>query len=269
MSPHLNGASRIFPIIGDPIKYAESPVRLTQTFADRGQPGVCVPMQIAADDLEVALAGLTATGNVDGLLVTMPHKLAAFPYCATSSHRSQLLQVVSHMRRNADGSWHGDMFDGLSFVKAQVDHGATIAGSRALLIGAGGAGSAIAIELLEQGVHELVIHDPAAERVETLRTLLAGIGTGEVHSGAAEPTGFDLVFNATPLGMHDGDALPVDTSLLTETMFVGDVVAGHGETPFIAAASAAGCRTANGADMVVAGLELVADFMLSAPARTA
>jgi shikimate dehydrogenase len=178
MADHLNGATRLFPIIGDPIKYVESPQRLTRTFGERGYNGVCVPMQVPADDLDTVMAGLAALRNVDGILVTMPHKFTAFAQCATSSERAKLLGVVSVIHRNPDGTWHGDMLDGLAFVKAQKDHGAQPEGARALLIGAGGAGSAIAIELLQWGARELVIHDADESRVATLLDLLSDLGKG-------------------------------------------------------------------------------------------
>ena len=214
MFNQLHGATRLYPIIGDPVRYTESPVRLTRT---------------------------------------------AFSHCATSSQRARLLGAVSVIRRNPDGSWHGDMLDGLAFVKAQQDHGARMAGARALLVGAG---SAIAIALLEAGVSELVVHDADASRAATLRDLLAGPGGGRVIAGPADPAGCDLVFNATPMGMEAGDPLPVDAALLTSSMFVGDVIAGHGVTPFIAAAQAAGGKTADGGHMVEAVQDLMADFML-------
>ena len=174
MSDHLNGATRLFPIIGDPIKYVESPQRLTRTFGERGYNGICVPVQVPTDDLDAVMAGLAASQNVDGLLVTMPHKFTAFAHCATSSERARRLGVVSVIRRNPDGTWHGDMLDGLAFVKAQKDHGAQPDDARALLVGAGGAGSAIAIELLHAGVRELVIHDSDESRVAKLLDLLFG-----------------------------------------------------------------------------------------------
>lgn len=263
MSPTpVSGASRLFPIIGDPIKYVESPVWLTNTLAERSHDGLCVPMQVPEGALDAAMAGLTATSNIDGILVTMPHKHTAFAHCATSSDRARLLRVVSVIRRNPDGTWHGDMLDGLAFVKAQQDHGATIEGNRALLIGAGGAGSAIAIALLETGAKDLVIYDTEESRVTGLLDLLDGVGTGRARAGSPDPTGFDLVFNATPLGMEESDPLPLDASLLTSSMFVGDVIAGHGITPFIAAAREAGCGTATGGHMVEAAQDLMADFML-------
>ena len=219
-------------------------------------------MQVPGDDLDPVMTGLTATPNVDGILVTMPHKFTAFEYCATNSTTATLLNVVSIIRRNTDGTWHGDMLDGRAFVKAQIDHGAQPDGARALLLGAGGAGSAIAIALLEAGVRDLIIHDPDNARVATLIDLVADLGHGQVVAGPADPTDCDLVCNATPLGMEDGDPLPVDPALLTRSMFVGDVIAGHGLTPLLAAAEAAGCKTANGGHMVEAAQDVMADFLL-------
>jgi shikimate dehydrogenase len=259
---HLSGATRLFPIIGDPIRHVQSPVWLTRTFAERGHDGICVPMQVPEGELDAVMAGLTATPNVDGILVTMPHKHAAFTYCSTSTDRAGRSGVVSVMRRNPDGTWHGDMLDGLAFVKAQQDHGATIHGSRALLVGTGSAGSAIAVALIEAGVRELVVHDADLSRVDGLLDLLEGMDRGRARAGTADPTGFNLVLNATPLGMGDKDPLPVDRSLLTSSMFVGDVVSGHGTTPLIAAARSVGCGTATGEHMVEAVQDLMADFML-------
>ncbi|WP_250035280.1 shikimate dehydrogenase family protein [Paractinoplanes maris] len=267
MFDRLSGATRLFPIIGDPIRYVESPVRLSRTFEERGSDGICVPMQVPADDLDAVMAGLTAARNVDGILVTMPHKFTPFAHCATSSERARRLGVVSVIRRNPDRTWHGDMLDGLAFVKAQKDHGARPEGARVLLVGAGGAGSAIAIALLEAGVSDLVIHDADQSRVTSLLELVDDLGHGRANAGPPDPTGCDLVCNATPLGMADGDPLPVDPALLTSSMFVGDVIAGHGLTPFLAAARAAGCRTADGGHMVEAAQDVMADFLLKAPER--
>lgn len=263
MTDQLSGATRLFPIIGDPIRYVESPMRLTATFGGRGYNGVCVPMLVSAAGLDAVMAGLSAARNVDGILVTMPHKSTAFGHCATSSQRAKMLRVVSVMRRNSDGTWDGDILDGLAFVKAQQDHGAQPEGARALLVGSGGAGSAIAIALMEAGVRELVIHDADESRVAALLEVLSEVGQGQARFGPPDPTGCDVVFNATPMGMDDGDPLPIDAALLHSSMFVGDVIAGHGRTGLIRAAEAAGCKTANGADMVEAVQIMMADFLLA------
>src|SRR3954470_14812157 len=198
----LSGETRLFPILGDPIAFVKSPLRLTAGFSARGHNAACVPMLVPEAQLPDVMRGLSLIPNIGGLLITMPHKFAAFGFCATSSERAKLLGVVSVIRRNADGSWHGDMLDGLAFVKAQKDHGAQPEGARVLLVGAGGAGSAIAIALLEAGVGDLVIHDADQSRVATLLALLKDVGKGRVSAGPPDPTGCDLVCNATPLGME-------------------------------------------------------------------
>jgi hypothetical protein len=114
--------------------------QLTRGFERRGRDAACVAMQVPLDALDAVLHGLSLTSNVDGLLITMPHKATMFERCGTSSERAKALGAVSVARRNQDGSWHGDMLDGLAFVKAQKDAGATPERARALLVGAGSAG---------------------------------------------------------------------------------------------------------------------------------
>jgi shikimate dehydrogenase len=262
MLENLSGETRLFPIIGDPIIYVQAVRRLTSGFAARGHNGICIPMEVPAGDLDVVMRGLTHARNVDGLLITMPHKFTCFSYCATSSQTAKLFGVVSVARRNPDGSWHGDMLDGEAFLKAQIDQGAQPEGARVLLLGAGGAGSAIAIALLKAGVRELIIHDTDEARTAKLLGLLSDVGRGRVIAGPADPTGCDMVCNATPMGMAEGDPLPIAANLLTSSMFVGDVIAGHGVTPLLRAARAAGCKTANGDQMVEAVMEVMLDFMM-------
>jgi shikimate dehydrogenase len=258
---NLNGRTRLYPLLGDPIIYARSPDWLSKHMAKRGMNMISLPMEVPDGKLAVVMAGLAATGNVDGLSLTMPHKITGYELCATVSETSRLLGVISAIRRNKDGSWHGHTTDGDAFVKAQIDNGAAIEGKRVLVLGAGGAGSAIVISMLEAGAAEVVVNDMDSARSERIVGLLRGQHGNRVKVGSNDPSGFDVVSNATPMGMADGDPLPLDPARLTSTMFVGDVVAGHGETPLMKAARAAGCRTADGDAMVVAVLDVMCDFV--------
>jgi shikimate dehydrogenase len=221
-------------------------------------------MEVPDGLLGIVLAGLAATKNVDGFSLTMPHKISGYAYCSTVSETSRLVGVVAAVRRNKDGTWHGHTTDGEAFVKAQLDHGARIEGARVLVLGAGGAGSAIVISMLAAGAAEVFIHDEDNARALRIVSLLKENAGERVKVGTNDPTGFDIVSNATPMGMTNGDPLPLDPALLTHSMFVGDVVAGHGETPLIKAARAAGCRTADGDAMVVAVLDVMCDFIQDA-----
>jgi shikimate dehydrogenase len=262
MFEKLSGETLLYPIIGDPIAFVKSPQRLTAELDARNHNGICVPMRVPDGELESVVRALRAVQNVRGLLITMPHKHAMFTYCATSSETAKLLGVVSIVRRNPDGSWHGDMLDGVAFVAAQKKNGANPEGARVLQVGAGAAGSAIAVALLHAGVRELVIHDASPSRLNSLVRLLSRLGRGRVVAGPPDPAGCAMVVNATPMGMSPSDPLPVSAHLLASSMFVGDVVAGHGVTPFLQAAQAAGCKTAGGVQMVEAGMEIMPDFLL-------
>jgi shikimate dehydrogenase len=158
----LSGETSLYPIIGDPIPFVKSPQRMTAEFEHRGHNGICIPMQVPDGALEDFLRGVEHVGNVRGLLVTKPHKNAMFAHCSTSSETSKRLKVVSIAKRNSDGTWHGEMLDGISFVSAMKKQGAKLDGARVLQIGAGGAGSAIAIALLDADLRE---PDPIESRV--------------------------------------------------------------------------------------------------------
>lgn len=264
MTINLNGRTRLYPLLGDPIIYARSPDWLSKHMAKRGMNMISLPMEVPDGKLQTVMDGLAATKNVDGLSLTMPHKITGYAFCATVSETSRLLGVVSAIRRNVDGSWHGHTTDGDAFVKAQIDNGAKIAGARVLVLGAGGAGSAIVISMLEAGAAEVAVHDVDEARARKITGLLKPSAADRIRVGSNDPTGFDIVSNATPLGMADGDPLPLDPAKLRPGMFVGDVVAGHGETPLIKAARAAGCSTADGDAMVVAVLDVMCDFLQDA-----
>lgn len=263
MTINLNGRTRLYPLLGDPIIYARSPDWLSKHMAKRGMNMISLPMEVPEGKLETVMAGLAATKNVDGLSLTMPHKVKGYDYCATVSETSRLLGVVSAIRRNADGTWHGHTTDGDAFVKAQIDNGATVKDARVLVLGAGGAGSAIVISMLDMGAKAVAVHDTDASRAEKLVELLQDKAGDRVEVGSKDPLGFDLICNATPMGMEDGDPLPIDPARLDSSMFVGDVVAGHGETALIKAAREAGCGTADGDAMVVAVLDVMCDFLES------
>lgn len=264
MSEPLNGATRLHYIVGDPIAQVKSPAGVTLAYHQRGHNAYVMPAHVAPADLATWLAGVSLAKNVDAVIVTVPHKFACFDLCATASERATFLHTVNTMRRNADGSWHGDMFDGLGFVEAMRDNGCQPGGRNALLVGAGGAGSAIAHALVMAGVRSLAIHDEDDLRRTTLVGRLAGLGRCAVTHGSPDPTGFDVVLNATPVGMKEADPYPLDVQKITAAMFVGCVITAPAVTPLIALARARGCATMTGADMFARVRDLMVDFLLEA-----
>lgn len=264
MSQALSGATRVHFIVGDPIAQVKSPAGVTQAFHDAGRNAVCIPAHVAPADLAGWTKGVSLAQNVDGIIVTVPHKFSCFELCATTSDRAGFLKAVNTLRRNADGTWHGDMFDGMGYVEALKSKGCEPRGQRALLVGAGGAGSAIAYSLMTAGVKELAVHDADVVRRDALVARLASLGLGKVSAGSSDPTGFDLCINATPIGMKEGDPHPIDSTKFTAQQFVGCVITAPAVPPMIAAARAKGCNTLTGADMFARVRDLMVQFLLEA-----
>ena len=258
----LNGETRVFYIVGDPIAQVKSPAAVTQAMTALGHNCVLVPMHVAPTDFDRFVAGAGLARNLDGIIATVPHKFAAYAHCATASQRAHFLGAANILRRNPDGGWHGDMSDGEGFVGGIRVAGCDPRGRRALLVGAGGAGSAIALALVEAGLSDLAIHDTDIARRDTLLARLKDRSGATVHAGSADPGGCTLVVNATPLGMRAGDPSPVLVDRLTPDMFVGDVITVPAVTPLIAAARRLGCPTQGGGGMYAAQLDLMRDFLL-------
>lgn len=256
----LNGSTRVYYVVGDPIAQVKSPEGMTSAFQANGLNAVCVPAHVAPADLAAWMQGVRACQNVDGIMVTVPHKIAFAQLCDSVSETARFLNTVNVVKRTADG-WHGNMFDGRAQVEALLKNGAVLSGKKAILAGAGGAGTAIAYALVEAGVAELAISETDTARRDTLVERLNGLGKAKVYAGSSDPSGFDVVVNATPMGMKAGDPLPFDGDKLTAQMFVGDVVT-YPDTAWLQKAQAQGCKTSSGLDMFAAVRDLMANFLM-------
>ncbi|HWT39225.1 MAG TPA: shikimate dehydrogenase [Paraburkholderia sp.] len=264
----LSGATRVYFIVGDPIAQVRSPKGVTAALREAGRDALVVPAHVAPDDLAAFFAGVAPMRNVDGVIITVPHKFSAAAYCQSFSEEAAFLGAVNTLRRAADGAWHGGMFDGTGFVAALGDAGCDLPGKRALLVGAGGAGSAIGHALVQAGVASLDVLDSDASRTESLVMRLAALQRGAVRTASKDVAAesFDVVVNASPMGMRADDPLPVDVSRLSASTFVGDVVTKPPLTPFIEAARARGCKTVTGTQMFARVCDRMVEFLLDAHA---
>ena len=261
MLDNFSGATRVHLIVGDPIAQVKSPFGVTQAFEAKGQDAICVPAHVSAQDLTGWLAGVSLARNVDGIIVTVPHKFDSYALCKTASPRAEFLNAVNTLRRNPDGSWHGDMFDGLGFVTAMHNKGYNVKGKKALLVGAGGAGCAIAHSLVLAGVRELAIHDESPARRETLMQRLNSLQLCPVVQGSPDPSGCDIAINATPVGMKATDPSPILIDAITPEMLVGCVITVPEVPPLILAARDKGCLTVIGTEMFAQVRELMVQFL--------
>lgn len=253
----------MFAILGDPIGQVKSPAQVTASLRARSRNAILVPLHVTSSDFDDVVRALEAIRNLDGLVITVPHKFAAFQHCKQVTERASFLQAVNVMRRSRSGAWEGDMCDGQGFVDAILQKGDVLAGKRALLLGAGGAGTAIGYALLEAGVDRLSIHDIDKMRKRELVQKLRQRFDDRVCEVESDPGEFDIVANATPAGMENLQDSPINLERLRPTMIVGDVVTATGETALIRAARSIGCVCSTGHDMYRALQETMVDFLLS------
>jgi shikimate dehydrogenase len=264
----ITGNTKIYAILGDPINQVGSPASFNREFQKRGHDGVLVAMKVAAGDLSQAVAGLRTVDNLAGVIFTIPHKMAAAHLVDELGSNGRLVGTINAARREPDGRWVGDLFDGRGCVAAARDAGHTLRGRSVLQVGAGGVGRAIAFAFAEAGITRLSVSDLDSQRASRLVADVAAafpsVATQQVPPPARPAAHHDLIINASPLGMSETDPLPIPAESLRANMLVIDVVHTPAtiDTPtaLLAAAADAGCQTQNGRAMHLAQITEIADF---------
>jgi shikimate dehydrogenase len=199
--------------------------------------------------------------NIRGALVTMPHKVTTVGLLDEVLPTAAIAGSCNAVRRLPDGRLQGDMFDGEGFVRGIKRKGFEPKGRRALVVGAGGVGCAIAASLAAAGVLEMEVFDVHAESATGLaQRLMQHYPAMTVRTGSNDPAGYELLVNASPMGMNDGDPLPVDMSHVDPSTFVGEVVMKTDMTAFLKAAQARGCCIQIGSDMLFEQIPAYLEF---------
>ncbi|MGH8788763.1 MAG: shikimate dehydrogenase family protein [Cupriavidus necator] len=247
----INGKTTLIPHLGYPTESFKAPMIYNPWFAQQGIDAVVVPMGVKPDDYAKVFRSLFRLTNIRGALVTMPHKVATLELVDELTLAARIAGACNAVVRRDDGTLVGDQFDGAGFVRGIRRKGCRLEGARAIVSGSGGVGSAIAASLAEAGVAELALFDAREGAAGALaRRLAEHYPALRVTTGSADPHGFDVVVNATPLGMNPGDPLPFDVSRIAPGAMVGEVVMKTEYTPLLEAAMARGCKVQVGTDML-------------------
>lgn len=267
---HITGSTRVFMILGNPVEQVRAPEMFNHLFKRRGVDAVLVPAQVAPQDLALFVRNVFKARNIDGLWLTIPHKTAVMALLDRVDPLGQVAQAVNAVRRNTDGSIEGALFDGLGFVKGLDVFGVTARGAQALVVGAGGAGVAIAVSLAERGVAKLALFDRDPARCESLAARIRAAYALEVDAQATpDPAGFDLVINASPLGLNVSDPLPFDVTRLEPHAAVVDILMKNQPTPLLRACQARTVKAFTGFEMMIQQAPDYLDFFgLHALARS-
>ena len=257
----INGETILIAHLGYPTKSFRAPMIYNPYFEKIGFNAIVVPMGVKAEDYAEVLKALFALTNIRGALVTMPHKVTTLAFMDEISTTARIAGACNAILRRPDGSLVGDMFDGEGFVRGVARKGRHIAGESALVVGCGGVGSAIAASLAAAGVSRLGLFDAHSASAASLGSRLeTHYPKLEVQLGVKDPSGYDIVVNATPIGMNDGDPLPMDVNRIAPSSFVGEVVMKQEMTPFLRAAQAKGCAIQIGVDMLFEQIPAYLEF---------
>jgi len=259
----ITGSTTVLGIIADPVVQARAPGLVNAALAQRGRDAVLVPLQVRRGDLAAALDGLRVLQSFRGAVVSMPHKTALVELLDEVTAEGRQVGACNVVRREADGKLVGTMFDGEGFVAGLRRAGHAVRGRRVFLAGAGGAASAIAFALGKHGAAALTLHNRTRGKAEDIAARVRVAWPQlDVALGGPDPSGHDLVVNATALGMQSGDALPLEVTRLARGAIAAEIVIAPKTTAFLAAAAERGCIVHYGEPMLAAQIDLMIDFML-------
>lgn len=257
----IDGATRLFAIIGDPVDKARSPAVYTELFAQRRIPAVMIPLHVLEKNIESISHSLELIQNLDGILVTAPFKSTLVKLCKSLGPAAECVGAVNALRRLPGGGWHGDLFDGAGFVAGAQSQGILVGGRKVLQFGAGGAGSAIAYALAAAGVSSLRLIDPQTERVSRLCSALKSRFTAlDIREATAHAEPFDMVINASTVGFGGSPGLPGDIAPLKPGMAVGEVNVTPEGTELVRMAKAAGLAWCDGRHLHTGQIEQILGF---------
>lgn len=257
----ISGYTRVVAHLGVPTATFKAPMIYNPWFEASGADAVVVPMGCEREDYPTFLRLLFRLTNILGALVTMPHKVATAGLVDRLSLTARIAGACNAVRLGSDGKLEGDMFDGEGFIGGMRANGRHAEGASALVVGAGGVGSAIAASLAKAGVARLALFDiDGAASGALAARIAAAYPAVDLETGRNDPAGRDIVVNATPLGMADDDPMPTDVGRIEPTAYVGDVVMAQEVTAFLAAARARGADIQIGLDMNFAQIPAYLEF---------
>ena len=257
----ISGKTILIAHLGFPTFAFKAPLIYNPWFDRKNIDAVVVPMGVKAEEYPDFFRYLFKLTNIRGALVTMPHKVTTIDLVDEITPTARVAGAANAVLLREDGTLLADQFDGTGFVRGVLRKGFVLEGKRALVVGTGGVGSPIAASLAEAGVAAMGLFDPNAAAAESLaERLVAAYPELEIATGSRDPAGYDIVVNATPLGMNDDDPLPVDVERIAPTTFVGEVVMKQEVTPFLRAALDKGCAVQVGKDMLFEQIPAYLEF---------
>jgi shikimate dehydrogenase len=258
---YISGETRIFAIVGHPIEQVRSPEMVTAELTNRGRNAILIPLDVLPEEFESCVSQLMRVRNLDGLIFTIPFKQAACALASELSDQARAVGAINAMARGRGDQWVGDIFDGLGCVEAFRERQQSFRGRRVMLIGAGGAGSAIGVAVAHQGPAAMRIFDLDTRRATQLVEAIEKIDP-HIDVDLANPTveHIDILLNASPVGMLGDARMPINVVEIPSEIIVFDAIVKPELTKLLALAQQCGCQTIRGREMMRGQIKKIVDF---------
>ena len=243
----VNGATRLYGTIGDPIRQLRLTGIMPQVFAAVGANAVWLPFEGGPGLLQLMVQALRPDAQSRRLHRHHPAQGRDRAAARRVSPRAQAAGSVNLVKRDPGGAVVGDVVDGVGFVRGLEAMGHRVRGASVWLVGLGGVGGAIAAALCEAGVGRLLVSELDEQRADAALARLSRFYPDvPVASADMPPKGIHYAINATPLGLRPDDPLPFDPVTLDADVLVAEVIMSPAETPLLQRARTHGRRIHHG-----------------------
>ncbi len=257
----VSGRTRLYGIVGHPIEQVRSPEMVTAELHGRGADAILLPIHVLPEDFDTVLPNLLKVANLDGLIFTIPFKAAALALCDELGPQASVVGAINALTRREGGGWKGEIFDGLGCVEGFRRRGIPFAGRRVMLIGTGGAGSAIGVAVAFQKPQSIRVFDMDEGRSRDLAERIAKVDPAiRVEIGAPTVDDIDILLNASPVGMLGDPRRPIAAETLPASLTVFDAIVKPETTPLLALAESCGCTVVRGREMMRGQIASIVDY---------
>ena len=260
----VNGKTRVYGIVGDPIEQVRSPEMVTWEMQQRHQNAVLIPIHIARNEFDSVMPHIMRMQNLDGLIFTIPFKAQAIALAKTLGPQASQIGAINALKKHSNGVWSGEIFDGIGCVEAFKQRGITLQDKRLQLIGLGGAGSAICVALAYEKPKLLRLFDINAQTTERMAKMVNTISPQTVvEVGLPLAEGIDILLNASPVGMLSDARLPLAVEQFKKELIVFDAIVMPENTPLLSLAQDCGCQVVRGREMMLGQISKIVDYFFA------
>lgn len=260
----VNGKTRVYGIVGDPIEQVRSPEMVTWEMQKRHNNAVLIPMHIARDEFDSVMPNIMCMQNLDGLIFTIPFKAKAITFAKTLGPQAAQIGAINALKKHSNGDWRGEIFDGVGCVEAFKRRGISIRDKRLQLIGLGGAGSAICVALAYEKPKLMRLFDINPQTTERMVKMVNAISPQTVvEVGTPHADGIDILLNASPVGMLSDPRLPLAVETFKKELIVFDAIVMPENTPLLTLAVNCGCQVVRGREMMLGQISKIVDYFFA------